>query len=58
MAEAGITEGELVNFVLAKGYQEGSTSITDYPDSFVTGWVLKYWNQILASIDDASKNNI
>ena len=58
MAEANIAEGELVNFVITKGYQEGSTSISDYPDSFITGWVLKHWKQIVAAINNAAKNNI
>lgn len=58
MAEANITDGELVNFVITKGYQEGSTSVSDYPDSFINGWVLKHWKQIVAAINKAADTNI
>ena len=56
MADANITEGELVNFVVTKGHQDGSTSISDYPDSFITGWVLKYWKQIVAALNKTANN--
>lgn len=56
MAEAGISEGELVNFIIQKGYQEGASSIAEYPENFITGWVLKHWKQIVAAM--ANSNNI
>ena len=56
MAAAGISEDELVNFIIQKGYQEGASSVAEYPENFITGWVLKHWKQIVAAM--ANSNNI
>ena len=58
LTAANITDAALLQFVTAKGYQKDAASLTDYPDSFITGWVLKYWNQIVTAItaDAANKN--
>ena len=47
MVEDGVTEEELGSVVAARGHYPSNTSICEYPDSFVTGWLLKYWDQIL-----------
>ena len=58
LAAANITDAALLQFVTAKGYQKDAASLTDYPDSFITDWVLKYWNQIVTAITaDAANNN-
>lgn len=58
LTAANITDAALLQFVTAKGYQKDAASLTDYPDSFITDWVLKYWNQIVTAITaDAANNN-
>ena len=47
MAEADITEEELRKVVTAKSRYDASVSLDEYPDNFLTGWVLKYWDQII-----------
>ena len=57
MAADSISEGELVSFVIKKGYQEGTSSVAEYPESFITGWVLKHWKQIVKAIADGNNIN-
>lgn len=57
LAAANITEASLLQFVTAKGYQKDAASLGDYPDCFITGWVLKYWNQIVTAVTATATNN-
>ena len=57
MAEANITELALLQFVTSKGYQEDAATVADYPDSFINGWVLKYWSQIVTALTADAINN-
>lgn len=50
MADSGITEESLMQLVRSKGHYVTAASIADYPDTFLTGWVLKYWNAIVNNI--------
>lgn len=50
MQESGITDEQLRGFVASKGHFKTDVSIEDYGDRFLTGWVLKYWNQIESAI--------
>ena len=47
MADADITEEELRKVVAAKSRYDAAVSLDEYPDNFLTGWVLKYWDQII-----------
>lgn len=47
MEKEEITEEELRKVIAAKTRYEVSTPLEDYPDSFITGWVQKYWTQIV-----------
>lgn len=50
MLEDNIPEPALLQFAASKGHQEGARTVADYPDSFISGWVLKYWDRIVAAI--------
>ena len=47
MAKEEITDEELCKVIAAKTRYEVSTPLEEYPDSFITGWVQKYWTQIV-----------
>lgn len=47
MAREEITDEELRKVIAAKTRYEVSTPLEEYPDSFITGWVQKYWTQIV-----------
>ncbi len=47
MVEDGVTEEELRSVVAARGHYPPDTPTSEYPDSFVSGWLLRYWDQIL-----------
>ena len=47
MEQEEITEEELRQMVALKTRYDASTPMEEYPDSFITGWVLKYWQQIV-----------
>lgn len=47
MAKEEITDEELRKVIAAKTRYEVSTPLEEYPDSFITGWVQKYWTQIV-----------
>ena len=58
MTDSGITEEQLRKVVAAKSKYSESTPIDQYPESFLSGWVLKYWNQIVNTIQtDTSATN-
>lgn len=42
---------EQMQFIRSKGHHQSATGIADYPESFITGWVLKYWNAIVNNIN-------
>ena len=47
MVKEEITDEELRKVIAAKTRYEVSTPLEEYPDSFITGWVQKYWTQIV-----------
>ena len=55
MEQEEITDEELRRVVAAKSRYEEGTPLEEYPDSFITGWVMKYWTQI-TDVIKASKN--
>lgn len=56
MAESGVTEDEVRKVVAAKGHYAETVPVSEYPDKFITGWLVKYWPQIVQLID-AGRNN-
>lgn len=47
MEKEEITDEELRKVIAAKTRYEVSTPLEEYPDSFIIGWVQKYWTQIV-----------
>ncbi len=50
LEKAGVTEAEIQQVVAARGKYPVSTPIDEYPDEFIFGYVIKYWNQIMELI--------
>ena len=46
----GITEEELCRMVASKSRYDAGVKLEEYPERFLTGWVLKYWDQIVNGI--------
>ena len=46
MNEDGISSDEVQRVVEEKGHYPGEVSLDEYPDKFITGWLIKYWPQI------------
>ena len=64
MEESGITEEQLRKVVAAKSKYSETTPIDQYPENFLSGWVLKYWTQIvnmiradISATSNGGKNN-
>jgi len=57
MEEAQVTEEELRTVVGQKKKQDPATPVDEYPDSFLTGWVLRYWDLIVDNIMKNRKAN-
>ena len=52
MAESGVTEDEVRKVVAGKGHYAESVPISEYPAKFISGWLIKYWPQIVEIIDN------
>lgn len=50
MAQANVTEAELQRIVSDKGHYPADTPIDSYTEKFISGWILKYWPQIVSMI--------
>lgn len=50
LEKAGVTETEIQQVVAARGKYPVTTTIDEYPDEFIFGYVIKYWNQIMQLI--------
>lgn len=51
MAEANVTDAELQKVVASKGHYDKDAPIDSYHEKFISGWVIKYWPQILNLIN-------
>ncbi len=49
-----VTEEQLQQLVSQKGHYAADVPITEYPESFVTGWCVKYWQNIVDMITAAN----
>ena len=47
-----MTEGEVRKVVADKGHYAESVPISEYPAKFISGWLIKYWPQIVEIIDN------
>ena len=55
LKEKGITEEEVRQVVAARGKYSVETPIDDYPDEFLYGYVIRYWDQIFDIIQQNRK---
>ena len=55
LKEKGVTEEEVRQVVAARGKYTLETSIDDYPDEFLYGYVIRYWDQIFDIIQQNRK---
>ena len=55
LREKGVTEEEIRQVVATRGKYSVDTPIDQYPDEFVFGYVLKYWDQIMGIIEQNRK---
>lgn len=53
MAEARVTESDVQMIVARKGHYTEDVPIAEYHEKFITGWVIKYWPQIVTLINAA-----
>lgn len=53
MDKAGVTESDVQKLVAEKGHYSADTPISQYSEKFLTGWVIRYWDQILKLITAA-----
>ena len=47
---ATFTEDALLQFVKSKGHCAEAKTLSDIPDKFISGWILKYWGQITQAL--------
>ena len=52
IAESGISEADLQKVVGSKGHYSAETPIDAYSEKFITGWCLKYFDQIVNMISE------
>ena len=57
MEKSGVKEAELQKVVSDKEKYPIDTPVAEYDSAFITGWVIKYWDQIMPLIV-ADRNNI
>ena len=57
MGESGVTEEEIRKVVAGKGHYPESKPVSEYPDKFITGWLMKYWPQVVELIEKQNKAN-
>lgn len=54
MAGSGVTEAEVRKVVASKGHFPEEIPIDQYGEKFISGWLIKYWSQIVELIDNAN----
>jgi hypothetical protein len=47
MAEANVTDADIQKVVASKGHYAADTPVDSYQEKFISGWLIKYWPQIL-----------
>ncbi|RKM55437.1 ATP-binding protein [Butyrivibrio sp. CB08] len=56
MTDSGITDEELRDVVVKKGKYPPETPIEEYEPAFLTGWVIKYWKDIVPIVEKNRKD--
>ncbi len=56
MDKAGVFEAELQKVVADKDKYPIETPVSEYDAKFITGWIIKYWDQIMPFIT-ANRNS-
>lgn len=52
MGDSGVTEEQIQTVVAARGRYDASVPVSDYEESFVENWVIKYWDKIVQMIKE------
>lgn len=52
MSESGVSEEEVRKVVAERGYFPADTPISNYPEDFIHGWLLTYWQQVVTFIKE------
>ena len=55
MRQDNVTVEQIEAVVVARGKQPEGVPLADYPDSFVTNWLLRFWPQIIQNIPNTPK---
>lgn len=50
MERDDISEDELHSFIHARGYYADIDELNSYPNAFVSGWILRYWDKITEGV--------
>ncbi len=50
MSEAKVTDADIQKVVSDKGHYAADVPLTGYTDKFITGWIIRYWPQVLELI--------
>lgn len=58
MEKNGVTEPELQKVVADKDKYPIDTSVAEYDSKFISGWVIKYWDQIMPLITANRNSNV
>lgn len=56
METNGVSEAEIQKVVADKEKYPADTPVSEYDSKFITGWIIKYWDQILPLIT-ANRNS-
>ena len=51
MADSNVTDADLQKVVADKGHYAADAPIDRYSEKFISGWLIKYWSQILNLIN-------
>ncbi|MBE5825293.1 MAG: ATP-binding protein [Butyrivibrio sp.] len=57
LASSNITEDELKAVVVQKGKYPAEATLEDYEASFLTGWIIKYWKDIVPLVEKNREAN-
>lgn len=56
LVSAPFTGDDLLAFVKSKGHHKDAAALSDIPAKFITGWILKYWDQITEALAKSQSN--
>lgn len=56
MKKGSVTETDIRKVASDKGHYSFDTPIESYSDKFISGWLIKYWPQVLNLIGSTANN--